>query len=268
LDGIYNYSIEGITWEDNEQSGQVKTPYITNETTKYSLGSLLFCADKRGKKLVKSALTEYDPKTKKTVQVYKALKDDTSVKAGTTVYGYIESDYLAPTAVTNLIANPSSFSGNSGWLRRNVRGSSKTNLPDLDLEQYPRLEDISDFADYTATSCLKFTPTEVESALLNTGIDNNRTSIGEFVVGNEYILRANITSNLAGTNAALNYDVVVCEYRDDGGKYTLLGKGNTEDNPEEIKYDYNANGGITGFKDDSGIPLFTRYYSNPAVTDD
>ena len=123
----------------------------------------------RGEKLVRQVQTKYDSTIDKYVGVYK--------KDGELYYGYTQTEYSTSGAIVNYVANPSSFTSTSGW---------DTDANQLDYEIYT--EKNSNTALYE--SYLKIDFANKQGALVrNSGIGGNRTVIGQFAEGEQYVLR-------------------------------------------------------------------------------
>lgn len=252
--GIYNYMLS---------SGN-DSPFWTIEDGLYTNsvleGGALFCPETRGKRIVKSPQKEFDTKTKKTVTIYSKVEGAPS-NLPSEVYGYIDTEYISPTSVTNLVVNSTNYTNDSGWYARSAWDSEFSALPGLELYQFPELKSYTgDLKDYRAESYLKLTPNknkdknEMYAALLNTGINYSKTKIGEFLEGQKYILRIKVANGFTNgsPNTAGRYDIVVSEYDEANGKYQLKGQ-NGENIPISF---YENNWGTLNFRDHT--PLFTR----------
>lgn len=92
----------------------------------------------RGKRLVRTQKTVWDPLVEKWVSVYTAKKSwDKEMDGewinlfnkGDTIHGYIETETAGSELVTNLIVNGSDFTGdNTGWLYERTNGNIETAL--------------------------------------------------------------------------------------------------------------------------------------------
>lgn len=216
-DGAHNYTVSGIIWKDGEDEDDEEEIYLQINDTTFLLGRPQFESSLRGKRIIKSPITKYDPSLKKTVSVYTDENNSDSE-----VFGYIETKYYSPTAVVNTITNPSSFTSRSGWSTWN---NSQEELSSIELYGYPKIEDISSFTeDYTFSSYLKFTPKEKLSALLNSGLNDNRTQIGSFTKEEEYWIRSKIYNSAEATQKSENYDIIISEYELDNNIYKLIAR--------------------------------------------
>ena len=140
-----------------------------------------FFDKKRGKRLIKSQKTYFDPKLKRTVNVY----NDGAV------YGYKVSDYISPISVQSYVANQNGFTNTSGWYKGKV---SNETFPDLGVKAIPELTK-SNFDNYIGHSYLKFVPQVSKQVLMNSGLTSNRTSIGGFTKGEKYKFSIQAYSN-------------------------------------------------------------------------
>lgn len=144
----------------------------------------------RGEKLVRQVQTKYDSTIDKYVGVYK--------KDGELYYGYTQTEYSTSGAIVNYVANPSSFTSTSGW---------DTDANQLDYEIYT--EKNLNTALYE--SYLKIDFTNRQGALVrNSGIGGNRTVIGQFAEGEQYVLRIKYKNQKGYMNTAPT--AKICEY--------------------------------------------------------
>jgi hypothetical protein len=94
----------------------------------------------------------------------------------------------------------------------------------LDLEVYPELTDTENI-NLEYTSYLKFSPKAANQILMNSGISNNRTSIGSFTKGEKYLLNLEAFSNLLSQSSqsfATNYSIRIGSYEfETDGTYSI-----------------------------------------------
>lgn len=178
-----------------------------------SEGSVYFEPTMRGKKLVQQAITRFDAKLDKYVNVYKKKGSEKLY------YGYTKSEYVTPTSVKNYITNGESFISTSGW---EVGADSNEKYPDLKLFGYKELKD--DKTIYR--TFLRYVPKDgVNTILYNSGFADNRSAIHDLTVGEEYIV--DISASYLNNNIPVSYNkdikIDVGEYSLEDGKY-LLGR--------------------------------------------
>jgi hypothetical protein len=111
----------------------------------------VFAPEFRGERLVKSAVTHFEPKLNKILTHYN----------GDSVYGFTSTEYISPAIVENYVANPNTFTSTVGW------GVGKAVLtegfPDLVADTYPTLSSqiISGQIEENPSIYLKFTPEKI-----------------------------------------------------------------------------------------------------------
>ena len=203
--GALNCTISSIQWKRVEENNNIYfVPYLNS--TQLSSGYPDFVPTIRGERIVKSQQTWFDPILKRTVKLYN----------NGTVCEFEETDYVSPLTVQSYVANPSDFISTTGWYQG--KGSSTQTFPKLELEVYPELTN-ENFNEYDGHSYLKFIPTGTGQVLMNSGIQNNRLTIGEFVEGEKYVLNLEAYTNLTN-KTKWSPTVRICEYEFADGKYT------------------------------------------------
>ena len=170
-----NYIIKGITY--NEDKNGNKWPSFTEDLDN-NLYDAAISSDYRGMRLVRQIQTKYDSTIDKFVQVYE--------KDGQTYYGFSQSKYLSPNAVSDYIVNGSAFTNTSGWYtEKDATGARAT----LELEVNPPVNS-TNIADNNTkfTSYLKLSNNGTR--LMNSSINSYKSGLDELVKGKtEYILR-------------------------------------------------------------------------------
>jgi hypothetical protein len=149
--------------------------------------SMEISSEYRGDKLVRQAITKFDPTIDKYVNVYK--KDEV------TYYGYITAEYITPTAVQNYISNPEGFTSDSGWETGGAIVEGETVYSSLTLQGFPDLRDIpvEDIATTENFSAyLKYKRTLTDQVLFNSGFSDHRSAIKGLAKNDAYIMRAKI----------------------------------------------------------------------------
>lgn len=124
----------------------------------------------RGKRLVRSSQTKYDPITDRFVAVYK--------KGDQTIYGYQETEYTTSDFLRNYIVNSKDFPSTDGW-------RPASNL-DLELFTIPPLPATNITEDTKFTTYLKWT---ANNYLINSCINENRSLIKAFAANEKYVIR-------------------------------------------------------------------------------
>ena len=161
-------------------------------------------ASYRGERLIRQTQTKYDATIDKYVGIYK--------KEGEQYYGYSQSEYITSGAIVNYVANPSSFISTSGW-------QTDANHLDYKIKTWPEgaLEQGEIYQSFIEVD---FTNKE-DALVMNSGIGGNRSSIGEFVEGEKYVLRMKYKNALEGEYMTTAPTAKICRYHlaDDNGHY-------------------------------------------------
>lgn len=238
-DGVSNYYVESVTWEDRSGSNLPNKPNIASD--------IEFVSTLRGKRLIRSQKTYFDPKLKRTVNIY----DDGEV------YGYTSTKYISPNTVQSYITNPSDFTSTTGWSVG--KAASTDSFPKLELKVYPEMEQLEVYQPYSfnetsfkafgdtiytyndekeeyekavsyvsgteyfveCQSYLKFTPSASKQVLMNSGIFDHRSTIKSFMKGEKYILKKDILNALPNQKANGDIKLAICEYTYSEGVYKL-----------------------------------------------
>ena len=227
---------------------------ITNSQNWYSDGmtyiddlpiiaeTMVVSGDYRGDRLIRQAKIVYDATIDKYVYVYKD-------SANTEFYGYTESDYISPSAVSNYITSPNSFTSNTGWEVGGVKieGAEATQYPTLEVQGYPDIRDIkqSEIADTTFKSFLKLTTTHEGQLLYNSGLADSRSRINNFTKDEKYVFRIKYgiaTENDAGRPESIEYQstapkIIAGVYELEDGVYNIT---KILFNSENIKASYDS----------------------------
>ena len=200
-DGISNYYLEGVVWTNRDALNLPPLPSVASE--------IVFVSTIRGKRLIRSQKTYFDPKLKRTVNVYN----------GGNVYGYTSTKYISPNIIQSYVTNPNDFTSTTGWSVGKADSGEK--FPKLELKVYPEL-DADDLSEYEGNCYLKFTPdiNTSNQVLMNSGIFDHRSVIKKFVKGEEYIFKKDILKALPNTKASEIW-LKICEYTYSNGVYTL-----------------------------------------------
>ena len=180
-----NWCIENI---DYSPSG------IPNFTNEISISS-----EYRGRRLVRKTQTLYDSHIDKYVNVYES--------EGKKIYGFTETEYNSPASVRSYITNSNSYSSYTGWEIGGVQNSGQVVFPSLELVTVPDIRDIdlsnTQIDNINFTSCLKFTNTNTNQVLFNSGITDHRHYINGFVQGEKYVFRVKYgEADIKGTYGA------------------------------------------------------------------
>lgn len=160
---------------------------ITDEGNRPSFASSIeLISEYRGARLVRKARTVYDKVSDRYVYTYK--------KGSEEYYGYNESKYIPPLAVTNYVTNPSNFISTVGW-KVGAASANSDSFPTLEAKPYPDILN-SSFTDFETTLQINFT--DVGQAIYNSGIADNRSTIANFTKDEEYVFRIEL-KELAGS---------------------------------------------------------------------
>ena len=191
-----NYIID-VSYEENDYPGFVALNSVGQPIVEISTSY-------RGERLVRQTQTKYDSTIDKYVGVYR--------KQGEKYYGYSQSEYITSGAIVNYVANPSSFISTSGW-------QTDANHLDYKIKTWPEgaLEQGEIYQSFIEAD---FTGKE-NALVMNSGIGGNRSSIGEFVEGEKYVLRMKYKNDLEGEYMTTAPTAKICRYHlaDDNGRY-------------------------------------------------
>lgn len=218
------YQLYGVTIVPSNDSYT-----LMQGSTSFSIGSV--STSYRGKVLVESQKTVYDPVFGRYVGVY---KDTTNNNAE--VYGFSRTEYSNPSLVTNLIANSSDFKNTQGWLPV----SSPLEDFNISVDIYPGLSASGQTPDnYTSKGYLRIPGTNEQNGtnsnvLYNSGLIANASVLtptvselaegetGGFQKGDKYVLRfraAQKTGTTMNTDGIKNYiEFNICEFDSNYGK--------------------------------------------------
>ena len=146
--------------------------------------SMAISSEYQGNKLVRQPQTRFDSTINKYVNVYK--------KDGIEYYGYTESEYITPTAVTNFITNSAGFTSDTGWETGGYINNNKTVYPSLKLQGFPDIrdvdpEEISNIENFR--SFLSFKRTNNNQFLYNSGFSDSCSAIKTLSINDEFIMR-------------------------------------------------------------------------------
>lgn len=173
----------------------------------------------RGKRLVRNIITKYDPVMDKYVNVY-------TNKAGETIYGYTEYEYLTSNTVRNYITNPTAYTSTDGW------SASAGN--EVKLMTDPPLN--KGTVDTNFKTYLKWHSTNY---LINSCITENRSIIKNFSKGEEYTVRIKygylnnkeaIVGTEIGSSLKGGLNLYIAEYKLEDGNYSIVENDKKEEN--------------------------------------
>ncbi len=161
----------------------------------------------RGRRLVKNINTKYDPVSDKYVTVYKN-------KAGETIYGYTEYEYITSGTIKNYVTNPSNFTSTDGWKTDSEVGLKLITDPPLD-----KIDDInSDFKTYLQW--------DGSGCLINSCITENASIIKNFSEDEYYVIKFKYNSinkfNLLALITSNELNFYIAPYSYSNGKYEIL----------------------------------------------
>ena len=205
-----NYYLTNVTYDSNGYPDFVK--YI-NGTPAVTISS-----DYRGERIVRNALTKYEPLLDRYVNVYK--------EGNREVYGYVDYSYISPITVTSYVTNGKDFDSFTGWTQCGVRSQNELSIPKLELKTLPDIENINNYNDSIQFgSYLTMNFTKPGQYIMNSGIKDYRSQLEGLVKGKTYVLRAKYgqpNESLDGiTNLNKKLYGRVCEYTLSNGVYTL-----------------------------------------------
>lgn len=173
----------------------------------------------RGARLVRKPKQTYDKVLDRYVYTYK--------KNGEEYYGYEETKYNPPMAVSNYITSPRDFiEDDAGWRPGGFKNGEETVFPELAPKAYP---DIYGPYAYLSepTLCFKFSNTEQK--IYNSGIADNRSVIESLVEGEEYVFRIEIKQANGNTLAPISptnlFSIQIGTFDLEDGVYSILEDG-------------------------------------------
>lgn len=222
-----DWFIDGVSYIDN---GGFPSPTFAKYCS--------FSDKYRGNRLVRKEKTIFDAKTNKYVSVYKDSQNQD-------VYGFTETEYIAPTIIKNLITNSENFPNTQGWL-----APETCQLKDA---IYPQIGNITDIINTEFMSLLKIKFPNSNTYVYNSGIQDNKSSIRTLTKGEQYVFRikygySGVEDSKPGiipTNEGIR--AKIAEYTLKDGNYTLGTEyldfsGNMNSEPlssgEEYSYQY------------------------------
>ena len=169
------------------------------------------------------------------------------IRGGTEYYGYLDSEYISPTLVQNVISNtdfknPSGWTSTSGWVGT-YWGDVNNQKQDYGVKVesvlgrffetegrkiFKSLSDDIANNSYSASraysSYLKVTvPAGTSGAhpiLINTGFYDNRTTIKNVESGETWILKADVVNVNGVTQTGFRYQLAETKYETSNGKYS------------------------------------------------
>lgn len=196
-----DWYIDGVSYIDN--SG-----FPSPDFAKYCS----FSDQYRGERLVRKEKTIFDAKTNKYVSVYKDAQ-------GQDVYGFTETEYIAPTILKNYITNSENYPNTQGWL-----APESCVLKDA---IYPPISNITDVVNANFMSLMKMKFPNSSTYIYNSGIQDNRANIHDLTKGEQYVFRIkygysgaeNSKPGQIPTSEGLR--AKVAEYTLSGGVYSL-----------------------------------------------
>lgn len=228
LQFLYNTTYEAdderyITNTDN-YTLNVNYKTVSNRTYCYILinnvETILFYKDNisisynyRGKKIIKTQLSEYNDYLERYVYLY-----DNSENPGETIYGYEDYDYITSSTVNNYITNNKDFTSSNGWTPDGGSSIETYLYPEYDGSSQSNFET---WMEAVKTTYLKAT-LPVGNYLYNSGFYDNRFDISCLTAGEQYTLRLKYKTGAAPISTQNNLKVKISSYNLQNGVYTLL----------------------------------------------
>ena len=209
------YAVDG-TWSFNENKLQIK---LADLNSPFYIIPSQGVSDYRGKRLVKSQRTEYDPLLNR----YVLLCEEGSGENKKEVYEVATTEYSNPLAVVNLIANPTSFTNVSGWVGQ---------IDEFGI--YPKFGQNTKIATYKATSYLKINSGETYNAGIQsnlaqfqpTDVEVKNGAIGGIQAGEKFVFRFKLKANKnnepdneSGYIKSKVLAIKLCQYNKNEDKY-------------------------------------------------
>ena len=193
----------------------------------------------RGARYVFTQESEYIPILDKYCQKF--------IRNNVEYYGYLESEYISPVLVQNVISNADfktsvNQAGTSGWVGtyhgtlnnqketygvkvESVLGEFQTNGGKTEFHSIT-----DDFSDYSYDANKNYTPylkiqvpkktASTTPILINTGFYDNRALIKNVEYGETWILKANILGSDGTLSSGFRYQLAEVDYETDNGKYS------------------------------------------------
>ena len=164
------------------------------------IGNSVISNDYRGRRLVRSQKTTFDPLTDKYVSLYKGPGD----KDKNTYYCYSDTKYITSNTVKNYIVNPTAFTDTSGWSigTTEEKEGETPKYPDITIETIPDVEKIEKI-DAQFASYLDIHADTAGQLIRNSCITENRSSIKQFTKGEKYVIR--IKSGMLNDDKEIDY---------------------------------------------------------------
>lgn len=179
-------------YELNDDSVITNSPNWFIEKVTYSneglpafAAEMAISSEYRGERIVRKVQTKYDATIDKYVSVYNDGTQD--------IYGFTETDYASPATVRSFVTNPNSYDTYDGWEVGGANVNESVVFPELKVVSVPDVRDVP-YEDIigervTFTSCLKFTTTNTNQVLYNSGIVDHRHHIEGFAEKDKYVFR-------------------------------------------------------------------------------
>lgn len=147
----------------------------------------------RGERYVRSQETAFDPVLQRYVNVY-------TDSNGARVYGYVDTEYTAPSLVANYVTNGKTILSASGWAQ----------------EKAAELE--VDYDDEIEHYGIKFSQSEDNSFLMNTGFRDNAETIKEISLNQEFVCSGLCYGAVVNRKSTVR----VQKYKAQDGKITFI----------------------------------------------
>lgn len=175
-DGIYEIDEDRFIFEkiDDSEKYSANEYWIYPEGTDIVIGDISY--DYKGRRLIQSTSTIYDPVAKKVVERYLDQDDNE-------VYMYYENKYYATSVVNNLISNGEKFVNDECWISNPAGGGmvSHSIYPSID-NTFP-IEQFHNFLRFSGAQ------DKQNRAFLNTGFVQNLADYTGFAKSDKYVFR-------------------------------------------------------------------------------
>lgn len=219
------YREDGI-YEKDEDRNITNSPNYFIDNVKYNEGipsftnAMQVSNEYRGKRLIRKASTAFD----RVLDKYVAIYEDEN---GLEVRGYIEDEYISPSAVTNYVTNPKDFDSTIGWKEGGEKDENENVVyPVLEVTTLPDIFNVVLTDDQVFTSYLKIKFTNNGQLICNSGISDSRSRLNGFVEGKKFTFRAKYgVPNEANDGIVLSdigLKAKICKYELKDGIYNII----------------------------------------------
>lgn len=188
---------------------------VGNQTLPTFASKIELVSDYRGARLVRKAKQTYDKILDRYVYTY--------ARDGKEYYGYEDTIYHPPLAVSNYITSPRDFiDSDTGWRVGGANVNGNVEYPVLSAVSFPDI--YGPYAQYSEPA-LSFVFSDLNQKIYNSGLANHRTTIEQLTKNDEYVFRIEIKQPSPNTLSPINpsglFTIQAGIYDYEDGIYTM-----------------------------------------------